>query len=101
MTPMSNLQGIGFRNVYPNPVTHQTVTADIMCYVSDISKVELGLYNLMGQKLLDLTNQFEYSEATHTINVTFTVPTEVPKGTYYLNVRKGSETRTKAIVIGE
>jgi hypothetical protein len=94
-------QEIGFRNVYPNPITHHTVTADIMCYVQDISKVELGLYNLMGQKLIDLTNKFEYSEPTHTINVTFTMPDELPKGVYYLNVRKGTETRTKAIVIGE
>jgi hypothetical protein len=72
-----------------------------MCYVQDISKVELGLYNLMGQKLLDLTNQFEYSESTHTINITFTIPDELPEGVYYLNVRKGTETRTKAIVIGK
>jgi hypothetical protein len=55
----------------------------------------------MGQKLLDLTNKFEYSESTHTINVTFTMPDDLPKGVYYLNVRKGTETRTKAIVIGE
>jgi hypothetical protein len=99
-TEEGRFQEIGINSVYPNPTApNRHVTANIMCYVPDISKVELGLYNFMGQKILDLNNQFEYSEATHTINITFAVPKELPRGVYFLNVRKGTETRTKTIIV--
>jgi len=88
-----------FRELYPNPVTVGTVTANIMCYVSDISTVELGLYDFMGQKVLDLSNQFEYEAATATIRTTFEVPKSLAKGSYFLVVRSGKETRTKGIIV--
>ena len=94
-------QTLDFRNLYPNPVTQSKVTANIMCYVSDISTVELGLYNFMGQKVLDLTNDFEYEQSTATIHLNFEVPKSLQKGAYYLTVRNGDETRTKGIIIGE
>ena len=72
-----------------------------MRYLEDISDVEIGLYSFLGQKILDLSNDFEYSEPTRTILLDFVVPKEIPKGTYYLNVKNGNETRTKSVVIGE
>jgi len=90
-----------FRNFYPNPVTQSTVTANIMCYVPDITTVTLGLYNFMGKHLLDLTNQFEYEPATATIHISFDLPKTISRGTYFLVVRNGSETRTQAFIVGE
>jgi hypothetical protein len=54
----------------------------------------------MGQKILDLSNNFEYSDATHTIYTTFNVSTDIPSGIYYLKVRNGTEVRTQTLVIG-
>ena len=91
-------QEIGIRKIYPNP-TSGASTADIMCYVQDLSKLDIGLYNLFGHKILDLNNNYSYNSLTHTISTTFKVPKGTPKGIYYLNVRKGTERRTQAIVI--
>jgi hypothetical protein len=88
-----------FRAVYPNPSKNRIINANIMCYLQDISNVELGLYNYLGQKIMDLSNSFEYSESAKTILLNFEVPKNILKGSYYLNVRNGNETRTKGIVI--
>jgi len=94
-------QEIGIRRIYPNPALQHTVNADIMCYVPDLRKISISLYNLLGDKMLDLTNNYEYNDATKTIYITFNVPPDFPTGTYYLNVNNGTEYRTKAIVIGQ
>ena len=84
--------------IYPNP-TSEVSTAEIMCYVQDISNLDIGLYNLFGHKILDLNNNYSYNSLTHTISTTFNIPKGIPKGTYYLNVSNGIERRTQAIVI--
>ena len=91
-----------FRSLYPNPVgTQGRVTSEIWCFVPDISTVTLGLYDFMGGKVLDLTNQFEYEPATATIHITFDIPKTLSRGTYFLVIRNGSETRTQAFIVGE
>ncbi|MDR0927357.1 MAG: T9SS type A sorting domain-containing protein, partial [Ignavibacteria bacterium] len=97
-TDAGAIPDLWIRSIYPNPASHK-ITADIMCFLPDFNDVEIGLYNLMGQKLLDLSNRFEYNDATHTILVDFEVPPELTKGVYYLNIRNSNEIRTKAIVI--
>lgn len=99
ITEEGNIPDLWFRRVYPNPANHR-VTAEIMCYVSDRTKLDIGLYDLMGRKLLDLSNNFDYSDATHTIYTTFNVPENISNGVYYLRVRNGTENRTQALVIG-
>ena len=94
------LPNLWFRSLYPNPIKQGTpVTANIMCYLPSISDVELGLYDFMGQKVLDLSNQFEYEPATATIHITFEIPKSLAKGSYFLVVRSGKETRTKGIIV--
>lgn len=84
--------------IYPNP-TSEVSTAEIMCYVQDLSNLDIGLYNLFGHKILDLNNNYSYNSLTYTISTTFNIPKGIPKGTYYLNVSNGIERRTQAIVI--
>jgi len=91
---------IGIRNIYPNPAKH-SVTAEIMCYVRDRSKLDIGLYNMLGQKILDLNYNYEYNDATKTIYMTIKLPPEYQEGVYFLNVRNGTEFRTKGIVFGK
>jgi hypothetical protein len=70
-----------------------------MCYVRDFSKLDIGLYSTLGQKILDLNTDYEYNDATKTIYMTIKLPVEYQSGIYYLNVRNGSERRTCGIVI--
>ena len=93
-------QEIGFRNVYPNPTAYRTTTAEIMCYVRDFSKLDIGLYNTMGEKILDLNSDYEYNDATKTIYTTIKLPSNYPDGIYYLNIRDGSERRTQGVIFG-
>ena len=85
-------------NVYPNPI-RRSCKVDIMCYVQDLSKIDIGLYDIIGRKILDLNNNYEYNPITHTITTSIEVLPGTPNGTYYLNVRNGSEFRTHAVVI--
>ena len=93
-------QEIGFRNVYPNPTAYRTTTAEIMCYVRDFSKLDIGLYNTIGEKILDLNSDYEYNDATKTIYTTIKLPSNYPDGIYYLNIRNGSERRTQGVIFG-
>ena len=95
------LPDLWFRKIYPNPAPQRSVNADIMCYVQDLNKIDIGLYNLLGEKILDLNSDYEYNDATKTIYVRFNVPQSFPTGTYYLNINNGAEYRTKAIIIGQ
>jgi len=86
--------------VYPNPATAPSkITANIMCYLSTVSDVDIGLYDFMGQKVLDLSNHFEYEPATATIHISFVLPKNLSKGSYFLVVRSGTETRTRGIIV--
>jgi hypothetical protein len=90
-----------FRNVYPNPVNtpSRTLTADIMCYLSDVSNTEIGLYDFNGRQVLDLSDRFEYNQTTATIYLTFDAPPTISKGTYFIVVKSGNETRSHSIII--
>ncbi|MCL2311868.1 MAG: T9SS type A sorting domain-containing protein [Firmicutes bacterium] len=93
-------QTVGIRSIYPNPATAPSkITANIMCYLSTVSDVEIGLYDFMGQKVLDLSNHFEYEPATYTIHISFVLPKNLSKGSYFLVVRSGTETRTRGIIV--
>ena len=86
--------------VYPNPATAPSkITANIMCYLSTVSDVDIGLYDFMGQKFLDLSNHFEYEPATATLHISFVLPKNLSKGSYFLVVRSGTETRTRGIIV--
>jgi len=87
------------RRIYPNPAK-RSVIAEIMCYVYDRSKLDIGLYNMFGQKILDL-NEYEYNDASKTIYMTIKLPLEYQEGVYFLNVRNGTEQKTRGIIFGK
>jgi len=84
--------------IYPNPTTH-TLTAEIICSAHDLNGLDIGLYNLLGQKILDLNSDYEYNDAAHAIFITYEIPAEIKKGVYFLNVRNKAEFRASAIVV--
>lgn len=89
---------LSFKGIYPNPVV-QTLKAEIWCLLKDVNNLELGLYDFMGKKLLDLRDHFEYNTSTSMITVTFDVPENLSNGTYFLTVRNGNEIKTKGVLV--
>ncbi len=88
------------RKVTPNPAT-SSVNVNIMYYPSGIysNDLEVGLYNYMGEKIIDLTPLGTYTDHNHTWEATFDIPKRLASGMYFLNVRSGDESRTKGIAI--
>ncbi len=93
------LPNLWFKKVYPNPVKH-TLNAEVWCFLRDISDLDLGLYNFMGQKILNLNNDFEYDAANRLIRITAKIPQDISAGLYFLNINNGSEHKTQAVAIG-
>ncbi len=87
-------------SITPNPATNQA-TVNIMYYPSGIysNDLEVGLYNYMGEKIIDLTPLGTYTDHNHTWEATFDIPKRLAGGMYFLNVRSGDESRTKGIAI--
>ncbi len=88
------------RKVTPNPAT-SSVNVNIMYHPSSIysNDLEVGLYNYMGEKVINLTPLGTYTDHNHTWEATFDIPKRLASGMYFLNVRSGDESRTKGIAI--
>ncbi len=97
---MEAVPDLWIRKVTPNPATNQA-NVNIMYYPSGIysNDLEVGLYNYMGEKVIDLTPLGIYTEHNHTWEATFDIPKRLASGMYFLNVRSGNESRTKGIAI--
>ncbi len=99
-TEAGAIPDLWIRKVTPNPAT-SSVNVNIMYYPSGIysNDLEVGLYNYMGEKIIDLTPLGTYTEHNHTWEATFDIPKRLASGMYFLNVRSGDESRTKGIAI--
>jgi len=84
--------------VYPNPTSH-TLTAEVLYTALCVEELEIGLYNILGQKVLDLNNDYEFNESAHKILINSEIPKEIKKGVYYLNVRNGADFKASAVVV--
>ncbi len=96
----SIIPDLWIRKLTPNPAT-SSVNVNIMYYPSGIygNDLEVGLYNYMGEKVIDLTPLGTYTDHNHTWEATFDIPKRLAGGMYFLNVRSGDESRTKGIAI--
>ncbi|MGI6369857.1 MAG: hypothetical protein ACOX09_04485 [Candidatus Kapaibacterium sp.] len=96
------LPDIWIRSISPNPASMR-VTANIMYYppggVFGSEKFEVGLYNILGQKLIDLTHLGNYSDYNKTFEVTFDIPNSINNGAYFISVKNANEIRSKMLSI--
>lgn len=96
------LPDIWIRSISPNPASMR-VTANIMYYppggVFGSEEFEVGLYNILGQKLIDLTHLGNYSDYNKTFEVTFDIPNSINNGAYFISVSNGKETKSKPLSI--
>ena len=94
----TRLPTLCFKTLYPNPSKSQ-ISAEIWCYLADISKLRLCLYDSMGKEVMDLSNKLKYNASTSILSVDFEIPDMLPKGSYFLTIRSNKETRSKGIIL--
>ncbi len=96
------LPDIWILSISPNPASTR-VTANIMYYppggVFGSEEFDVGLYNILGQKLIDLTLLGNYSDYNKTFEVTFDIPNSINNGAYFISVSNGKETKSKPLSI--
>ncbi|MGI6369856.1 MAG: hypothetical protein ACOX09_04480 [Candidatus Kapaibacterium sp.] len=96
------LPDIWIRSISPNPASMR-VTANIMYYppggVFGSEEFDVGLYNILGQKLIDLTHLGRYSDYNKTFEVTFDIPNSINNGAYFISVKNANEIRSKMLSI--
>ena len=101
-TESRGLPDLWFKSLYPNPaIQSNKITAEIWCWLNDVSQVELALYDFMGKQVLDFSNQFEYNSSAFTIYTSFEIPKTLSKGIYFLVVKNGNEIRSQGIIIDQ
>jgi hypothetical protein len=91
-----------FRNisVYPNPVLNDgLVTAQVQCDIANISGLDIGLYDMFGRRVLDLSNSYEYIDNSNTLSISFMCGEEFYNGIYYINMKSGGECQTTSLII--
>ncbi len=96
------LPDVWIRSISPNPASLRA-TVNIMYYprggVYKSGDLDVGLYDVLGQKILDLTDLGTYSDFSKTFEVSFDIPSTISSGVYLINVSNGNETRTKCLSI--
>ena len=96
------LPDIWIRSISPNPASMR-VTANIMYYppggVFGSEEFDVGLYNILGQKLIDLTHLGNYSDYNKTFEVTFDIPNSINNGAYFISVKNGKKIKSKMLSI--
>ncbi|NLJ14138.1 MAG: T9SS type A sorting domain-containing protein, partial [Ignavibacteria bacterium] len=96
------LPDIWILSISPNPASTR-VTANIMYYppsgVFGSEEFDVGLYNILGQKLIDLTHLGSYSDYNKTFEVTFDIPNSINNGAYFISVKNGKKIKSKPLSI--
>ncbi len=82
---------------YPNPFNPTTT---IKFNINEGKKVSVNIYNIRGQKVKSLTNDY-YNAGTHTLvwNGTDNNNKNVSSGIYFFKMKAGSYTRTKKMIL--
>ena len=79
-------------SIYPNPVTNST---KIDYYIPSDSPVSIEVFNILGQKYLDVLQK---TEKAGNYSIEFT-KLNLPQGVYYLSLKTGTETITKILQV--
>jgi len=87
----------GLESIYPNPFNPKT---SISYYLAQPEEVSLSVYNLKGQKVLDLVNESK-AAGNHSVNWDGKDASgrEVASGIYYLRLRAGQTNQTRKMTM--
>jgi len=92
------LPDVWIRNLYPNP-SNQNVTVDFFLERNVSNKCKISLYNTLGMKVKDVTENFEYDSYNMKARITFSV-TDLPAGAYIIVISAGNSNMTRLMLVG-
>jgi subtilisin-like proprotein convertase family protein len=96
ITPSENAKGNMF-SVYPNPASS---TANIEYTISDDAKVLLGVYNVLGIKVLDIINT-KQSSGTYKYSLNNEKDKNLAPGVYFVTLVINDKTNIQQLVISK
>lgn len=92
-----SLPDVWIRNLYPNP-SNQSVTVDFFLEPNVSNKCKISLYNTLGMKVKDVTENIEYDSYNMKATITFSV-TDLPAGAYIVVISAGNSNMTCLMLI--
>ena len=84
--------------IYPNP-SDNIVTLEFFIYYDVVDQLEVGIYNIMGMKIKDVTEQIDYDINRMRANLKFSVA-DLPRGSYIVSVKAGKTSTYKLLLVG-
>jgi len=84
--------------IYPNPADNM-VTLEFFIYYDVVDQLEVGIYNIMGMKIKDVTEQIDYDRNRMRANMKFSIA-DLPRGSYIVSVKAGKTSSYKLLLVG-
>ncbi len=93
-----SLPDVWIRNLYPNP-SNQSVTVDFFLERNVSNECKISLYNTLGMKVKDVTENIEYDSYNMKATITFSV-NDLPAGAYIVVISAGNSNMTRLMLVG-
>jgi len=94
----NNLPDVYIRKLYPNPAI-QNVTLEFFLERTVSNECKISMYNTVGEKVKDITENFDYDSYNMSARVNFSV-SDLPGGAYILTVSAGKSNKTRLMLVG-
>lgn len=94
----NGLPDVWVYNLFPNPAEN-TVTLDFFLHRNEVDNLELSLYNVMGMKIKDIKEHYDYDKFYMRATVNFSVA-GLPKGGYIVTLKAGNSKIARLLLVG-
>ncbi len=94
----NNLPDVYIRKLYPNPAI-QNVILEFFLERTVSNECKISMYNTVGEKVKDITENFDYDSYNMSARVNFSV-SDLPSGAYILTVSAGKSNKTRLMLVG-
>ncbi len=92
------LPDVWIRNLFPNPA-NLSVTLNFFLERNVSNECKIEIYNTLGMKVKDVTEQIEYNSRNMSASVVFSV-SDMPTGAYIVAVIAGRSKMTRLMLVG-
>lgn len=89
---------INIHKIYPNPALQQ-VTLEFFMYYDVVEQLQVSIYNIMGMKIKNVTDQIDYDSRNMRATLKFSVA-ELTRGAYIVTVKAGKDSKYCLLMVG-
>ncbi|HPO62963.1 MAG TPA: T9SS type A sorting domain-containing protein [Candidatus Kapabacteria bacterium] len=94
----NGLPDVWVYNLFPNPAEN-TVTLDFFLHRNEVENLEMSLYNVMGMKIKEINEHYDYDKFYMLASVNFSVA-GLPKGGYIVTLKAGNTKIARLLIVG-